>query len=273
MPELPEVETITRELRPLIVGKTFLKVTLPWPRTVEDNQKDFAAALIDKKITHIDRRGKYLCFFLEDQLCLTIHLRMTGKLVFEPEEKDKKHIRVVFEFTDRTALYFVDVRKFGRMRLWSKAESLLPHLGPDALDEKTVFQVLVNRKSRRAIKTLLLDQKILAGVGNIYADEALFMAGIHPLTPAHSIPKQQLRKLSFYLPGILKTAIENNGTTISDYRRTDRVKGEHQFFLNVYGRTGEPCNKCKTPVVRISINNRSSHFCPKCQPTPSLSKK
>jgi len=266
MPELPEVETIARELRPLITGKTVCKVTLVWPRTVEGDQKEFHAGLMNKKIIRIDRRGKYLCFYLEDELRLTIHLRMTGKLVFAPEEKDKKYIRVVFRFTDGTTLYFVDVRKFGRMKLWSQAELLLPHLGPDALDEKTVFRALVNQKSRRAIKTLLLDQEVLAGVGNIYADEALFMAGIHPLTPAHKVSKQQLRKLSRHLPEILKTAIENNGTTISDYRRTDRLKGEHQFFLNVYGRTGEPCNKCKTPVVRIRINNRSSHFCPKCQP-------
>lgn len=269
MPELPEVETIARELRPLIVGKTFRKITLPWPRTVEDGQKEFQAALIDKKITRIDRRGKYLCFYLEDELRLTIHLRMTGKLVFEPEEKDKKHIRVVFEFSDRSVLYFVDIRKFGRMKLWPKTEPLLPHLGPDALEENTVFRALVNRESRRPIKTLLLDQEVLAGVGNIYADEALFMAGIHPLTPALRVSKQRLRKLSRHLPEILKKAIENNGTTISDYRRTGRLKGEHQFFLNVYGRTGEPCNKCKTPVVRICINNRGSHFCPECQPAPA----
>lgn len=265
MPELPEVETIAGELRCLIVGKTIGNVTVAWPRTVAGDQKEFQAALLDKKIIRIDRRGKYLCFYLENELWLTIHLRMTGKLVFAPEEKDKKHIRVVFQFTDGTTLYFVDMRKFGRMKLWPQAERLLPHLGPDALDEKTVFRALVNQKSRRPIKTLLLDQEILAGVGNIYADEALFMAGIHPLTPIHKVPKQRLKKLSKHLPEILKAAIENNGTTISDYRRTGRLKGEHQFFLNVYGRTGEPCNKCKTPVARIRINNRGSHFCPKCQ--------
>lgn len=273
MPELPEVETIAGELRALIIGKTIRNVTVAWPRTVEGEQKEFQAALINRKIIRIDRRGKYLCLYLEDELCLTIHLRMTGKLVFTTEEKDKKHIRVIFRFTDGSSLYFVDVRKFGRMRLWPKAEPLLPHLGPDALEEKTVFRALLNQKSRRAIKTLLLDQEFLAGVGNIYADEALFMAGIHPLTPAHCVPRQRLRKLSRHLPEILKAAIENNGTTISDYRRTGRLKGEHQFFLNVYGREGKPCNKCKTPVVRIRINNRSSHFCPKCQPNPSLLKK
>lgn len=266
MPELPEVETIAGELRPLITGKTFRNITIAWPRTVEGDQREFQTALINKQIIRIDRRGKYLCLYLENELCVTMHLRMTGKLVFAPEEKDKKHIRVVFEFSDGTTLYFVDVRKFGRMKLWPQGELLLPHLGPDALDEKTVFRALESQESRRAVKTLLLDQEVLAGVGNIYADEALFMAGIHPLTPIHKVTKERLRKLSKHLPGILKKAIENNGTTISDYRRTDRLKGEHQFFLNVYGREGEPCNKCKTPVVRIRINNRSAHFCPKCQP-------
>lgn len=266
MPELPEVETIVSELRPLIIGKTFQKITFPWPRTVEGDPLQLIAALTGKKIVHIDRRGKYLCFHFSNELCLTVHLRMTGKLVFEPTEKDKKYIRVIFEFTDRTTLYFVDMRKFGRMRLWSKAETLLPHLGPDPLEEKTVFQVLANQKSRRAIKTVLLDQGVLAGVGNIYADEALYMAGIHPLTPAQNLSAECFKKLSRHLPAILKMAIRNNGTTFSNYRRTGQLKGEHQFLLNVYGRTGQPCHQCQTPVQRIRINTRSSHFCPKCQP-------
>jgi formamidopyrimidine-DNA glycosylase len=273
MPELPEVETIARELRPLIQGKTFREVSLHWTRTVEGNPEEFQAALMNKKLVRVDRRGKYLCLYLEEDLWLTIHLRMTGKLVFAPEEKDKKHIRVVFHFTDGTTIYFVDVRKFGRMKLWRKSEPLLPHLGPDALDEQPIFQALANLESRRPIKSLLLDQEILAGVGNIYADEALFMAGIHPLTPVHKVTKQQLKKLCRHLPEILLKAIENNGTTISDYRRTDRLKGEHQSFLNVYGRTGESCYKCHTPVARIRINNRSSHFCPKCQLAISSKKK
>lgn len=265
MPELPEVETIVRELRPVISGKTVRQVAIRWPRTVDGHRKQFKEALTNKKLTRIDRRGKYLCFYLQDEQCLTIHLRMTGKLVFQPDEKDKKHIRVVFRFSDRSALFFVDMRKFGRMKLWPASGPLLPHLGPEPLEEKTVLRVLAGQTSRRAIKTLLLDQAILAGVGNIYADEALFMAGIHPLTPAGKVSKRRLVKLSRSLPEILKIAIRNNGTTISDYRTTDSLKGSNQFFLNVYGRPGGPCYKCGTPVVRIAINNRGSHFCPKCQ--------
>lgn len=265
MPELPEVETIVLELRPLIIGKTIGKVILSWPRTVEGNLDEFAPTLINKKIIRIERRGKYLCFYFDNGQCLTIHLRMTGKLIFMPDEKDKKYIRLTFEFTDLSSLYFVDVRKFGRMRLWSDTEPLLPRLGAEPLEEKIIFQTLSNLKSRRAIKAVLLDQEILAGVGNIYADEVLFMAGIHPLTPANKISEQQLQKLSRHLPQILNMAIRNKGTTISDYRRTDQSIGEYQFVLNVYGRTAEPCNKCQTPITRIRINSRSSHFCPKCQ--------
>ncbi|MCP5107792.1 MAG: DNA-formamidopyrimidine glycosylase, partial [bacterium] len=240
--------------------------TVHWPRTVGGNKKNFTAALKNKTLSHIHRRGKYICLYLEDGQCLTIHLRMTGKLLFKPGEKDKKYIRTAFRFTDGSSLYFADVRKFGRMKIWPPNQPLLPQLGPEPLEEKTVFPVLATLTSRRAIKTVLLDQKVLAGVGNIYADEALFKAGIHPLTPAAAVPEQQLRKLGRHLPEILTAAIKNKGTTISDYRSTDGSEGGNQLFLNVYGRTGEPCTKCKTPIIRIRVNNRSSHFCPICQP-------
>jgi formamidopyrimidine-DNA glycosylase len=271
MPELPEVETIVRELKPLAGNKTIDNISVPWARTVGGKPEQFAESLTGNKLADITRRGKYICIHLENSLCLTIHLRMTGKLLFEPDEKDRKYIRVVFRFTDGSALYFVDVRKFGRMKIWEHSETLLPHLGPEPLDEKTVFRVLSNQTSRRAIKTLLLDQSVLAGVGNIYADEALFMAKIHPLTPANKVPKKHLKKLSKYLPEILKTAIENNGTTISDYRKTDRSEGGNQLVLKVYGREGEPCITCGTPIARIRINNRSAHFCPSCPRAPASS--
>lgn len=267
MPELPEVETIVSELRTLIMGKTIGKIILSWPPTVESDPDIFTSTLTNKKIVRIERRGKYICFYFNDGQCLTIHLRMTGKLIFMPDEKDKKYIRLIFEFTDLSSLYFVDVRKFGRMKLWSNKEPLLPHLGAEPLKEKMIFQALANLKSRRAIKTVLLDQEVLSGVGNIYADEVLFMAGIHPLTPAARISEGQLKKLSRHLPQILNTAIRKKGTTFSNFRRTDQSIGEYQFVLNVYGRTGEPCNTCQTPINRIRINSRSSHFCPKCQPT------
>jgi formamidopyrimidine-DNA glycosylase len=250
----------------LITGKTFQHVTILSPRSVEYDPDHFSELLKNKTIKQIGRKGKYICLYFDDEQCLTIHLRMTGKLVFEPTEKDKNYIRVIFEFTDGFFLYFVDTRKFGRIKFWPKNEILLPRLGPDPMEENTIFLVLSKLKSRRAIKSVLLDQEVLAGVGNIYADEALFKSGIHPLTPAYLVSKIDLKKLSRYLPEILKMAIKNNGTSFSNFRRTGQLKGENQFALNVYGRTGQPCRQCETPIKRIRINNRSSHFCPKCQP-------
>jgi formamidopyrimidine-DNA glycosylase len=265
MPELPEVETIALQLRPIISVKTVKDVTVLWPRTVYEEVNRFKETLIGNRITGLERRGKFLCLFLEDGQCVTIHLRMTGKLLFKPNERDRKYTRVIFRFTDGTSLFFVDIRKFGRMKLWPANEPLLPQLGPEPLEEKNVLDVLVTQKSQRAIKTLLLDQGVLAGIGNIYADEALFKAGIHPLTPADSISRQKLKRLAMFVPEILKAAINNNGTTISDYRSADQSAGRNQFFLNVYGRTDEPCPVCGNPIARLRINQRSSHYCPKCQ--------
>ncbi|MCP5052103.1 MAG: DNA-formamidopyrimidine glycosylase [bacterium] len=265
MPELPEVETIVRELKPVITGKTVAAVSILWQPTVEGDLTHFSQVLTGNKITRIQRRGKYLCFFLSNGPCMTIHLRMTGKLVFEPDNRDQNYIRVAFGFADGSGLYFVDIRKFGRIKLWSPSEPLLPRLGPEPLEEKTVLEALRGRESKRAIKTFLLDQGVLAGVGNIYADEALFLAGIHPLTPAFRVSQPKMKKLSRHIPVILKKAIENNGTTISDYRRTDKMEGRNQFFLKVYGRAGQPCPTCGRTIKRIGVNNRSSHFCPRCQ--------
>jgi formamidopyrimidine-DNA glycosylase len=268
MPELPEVETIVRELQPILSGKTIANIQVLWPRTVYDEEKAFTTALTQNRIVNVQRRGKYICFLLAKGGPLTIHLRMTGKLVFQPAEKDRKHTRIIFHFTDGPTLHFIDTRKFGRLQLWSDTQPLLPLLGPEPLEEKIVHETLSNLKTRRPIKTILLDQKILAGVGNIYADEALFRAGIHPLTPANTVSKPKLKKLGYYIPEILWAAIENKGTTISDYRRTDRQAGNNQLFLKVYGRRKLPCFTCQTPIVRITINARGSHFCPNCQPIP-----
>lgn len=272
MPELPEVETIVRELKPVLLGKTIESISTPWPRTVGGDEKSFSQALVNRKISRVERRGKYICIFFNNEKTLTIHLRMTGKCLFTTTEKEKKHIRVIFTFDESTKLYFVDVRKFGRMQLWSPDEELLPKLGPEPLDPKTVYNVLTGLTSTRAIKTVLLDQTVLAGVGNIYADEALFRARIHPQCRADKVAKRKLKSLSRLIPEILIASILNKGTTISDYRTTQRSKGSNQFFLKVYGRNGEPCKKCSQTIRRISINGRSSHFCPRCQPARNIKK-
>ncbi len=265
MPELPEVETIVQELRPVLTGKTIQDIEISWPRSITGSQEVFKTTLTGRTVKKIFRRGKYICFTLDDKRLLTIHLRMSGKLLFAPCEKDNKHLRVKFVFPGDCALYFCDMRKFGRMKLWQPEEPLLPQLGPEPLDAETAWSVLKETKSRRAIKNLLLDQQVLAGIGNIYADEALFAAGIHPQTPAATVSKTKLKRLSKTLPEILKAAIINKGTTFSDYRPPKTASGSNQFYLKVYGRENQPCPECDTPVRRLKINGRSSHFCPKCQ--------
>lgn len=265
MPELPEVETIVRQLQPAITGKTIQSITINWPRTVESNHDAFRQTTIGQSITAVTRRGKYICLHLQNKHIITVHLRMTGKMLFQPEEKDQNYIRTVLHFTGGSHLYFVDVRKFGRIKQWLPEQPLLPQLGPEPLDPATIYDVLSATSSIRAIKTLLLDQTVLAGVGNIYADEALFLAGTHPATRAKKVAKKRIRQLSLHIPDILEKAIRNRGTTISDYRTANREKGENQFHLNVYGRTGQPCLHCGTPIRRLTLNNRSSHFCPNCQ--------
>ncbi|MCP4148392.1 MAG: DNA-formamidopyrimidine glycosylase [bacterium] len=264
MPELPEVETVVRGLEPVLKGKTIQKIAISWSRTITGEDAVFLRALEGGQVSHVSRRGKYICIYCMDRV-FTVHLRMTGKLLLRIEEKERKHLRVEFVFKEGLSLYFVDTRKFGRIQLWPKGVTLLPDLGPEPLEAKTVLRVLRAVESRRAIKTVLLDQKVLAGVGNIYADEALFLAGIHPATPAVEVPLSKRALLSKKIPLILNESIKNKGTTISDYRTSEGTEGGNQFFLKVYGRKGEPCPKCRTPVERTVINQRSSHFCPSCQ--------
>jgi formamidopyrimidine-DNA glycosylase len=267
MPELPEVETIVNELKPLVEGKSFQSIKIFETRSIDGNPREFTAALINNKITKLSRRGKYICFSLINGSHLTIHLRMTGKLLQKPKRKDKKYLGVKFMFDNKFALYFVDTRKFGKLKLWPEKEILLPALGPEPLDSPTVFKVLTSLKTKttRVVKTILLDQHVLAGVGNIYADEALFLGGIHPQTQLCRIEGAAIKRLSRALPGILKQAIKNKGTTLSDYQTPDSGSGNHQHFLKVYGREGLPCYTCGTEILRIRINGRGSHFCPRCQ--------
>jgi formamidopyrimidine-DNA glycosylase len=266
MPELPEVETIVQELKPIITGKTFQRIQVYWQKTLKVNQKTFQNILSNSTIQHINRRGKYIHFTLDTDWRLIIHLGMSGKLLFQLGKKDKKHLRVKFGLTNNLKLYFTDVRKFGRMNIESTNKSLLPNLGPEPLNPETILKVLEKLNTQRTIKSILLDQHILAGLGNIYADEALFRANIHPNTPKSNINQKTLFKLSKEIPQVLKEAIRNKGTTISDYNLPDLIKGKNQFFLRVYGRTHQPCPICKNPIHRIRISGRSSHFCPGCQP-------
>ena len=265
MPELPEVETIVRELRQQVMGKTIARVRLHWERSVQGQVVEFKRRLARKTISAISRRGKFIGFELQDDTFFTIHLRMTGKLVQKIDAAGKKYVRVEFQFQDGSALYFVDARKFGRLRLWPCQSQSCPGLGPEPLHTATVLKALQQLKTTRPIKTVLLDQTILAGIGNIYADEALAMAGIHPLTPAVRLTAEQRLKLSRDIPLVLKNAIGRRGTTLRDYRTVADRSGENQEYLQVYGRTHQPCFSCGAPIEKIRIAGRSSHFCPCCQ--------
>jgi formamidopyrimidine-DNA glycosylase len=190
---------------------------------------------------------------------------MTGKLVRKLDAAGQKHVRVEFQFQDGSALYFVDARKFGRLRLWPCQSQSCPGLGPEPLQPAAVMAALSGLSTTRPIKTVLLDQTILAGIGNIYADEALYMAGIHPLTPAARLSAEQRQSLSRSVPKVLKSAIGRRGTTLRDYRTVAGRSGENQEYLQVYGRSGQPCFCCGTPIEKIRVSGRSAHFCPRCQ--------
>jgi formamidopyrimidine-DNA glycosylase len=265
MPELPEVETIVRQLRRRIRGKTIASVRVVWPRTVAGSRVEFNRRLRRMTVAGVSRRGKYIGVEGADGTFFTIHLRMTGKLVGELEAADRRHLRLCFNFADGTKLHFVDARKFGRLRLWPCRGDSCPGLGPEPLRPAAVLAALRRLKTRRPVKSVLLDQSVLAGIGNIYADESLFLAGIHPLIPAASLSDAQQKRLASAIPRILKQAIRRNGTTLRNYRSVEDRSGENQEHLNVYGRAGEHCFICGAPVEKIRISGRSSHFCPGCQ--------
>ena len=211
------------------------------------------------------RRGKYIGIEGTDGTVFTIHLRMTGKLVTDLSVPDRTHERARFTFADGSLLHFVDARKFGRLRLWPCRGESCPGLGPEPLRQSTVLSALRGLRTRRPIKSVLLDQSILAGIGNIYADEALFAAGITPLSPAAALSAAQQKRLACAIPRILKQAIGRRGTTLRNYRSVDDRSGENQEHLFVYGRFRLPCQVCGTAIDRVRISGRSSHFCLCCQ--------
>jgi formamidopyrimidine-DNA glycosylase len=273
MPELPEVETIVRQLRRQVLGKTITALRLFWPRSVEGDAGEFRRRVRGLTIAAVTRRGKYIGIEGADGTFFTVHLRMTGKLVREAAPTDRRHLRVQFTFLDGTALHFVDARKFGRLRLWPCRGGSCPGLGPEPLRQPTVLAALRGLKTARPVKAVLLDQTVLAGIGNIYADESLFASGIHPLSPAAALSAGQLKRLSVAVPRILKQAIGRRGTTLRNYRSVDDRTGENQEHLNVYGRAGRLCLACGTPIEKIRISGRSAHFCPRCQKQAPDSKK
>ena len=271
MPELPEVETIRNKFRlgtneiPSLIGKRVTGVELLWERTLESpSVEDFFHRIVGQKFTEVGRRGKYLLFHLENDT-LVIHLRMSGDLWYEEvDEPVALHHRLLFILDNGHRLAFNDTRKFGRVWLVKDVGSLLDHLGPEPLEETFTpgefHQRLGNH--RRQLKPLLLDQSFLAGVGNIYADEALHLAKLHPLKRSDTLNNAEASLLFENIRNVLKDGIQRNGASIDWVYRG----GEFQNYFQVHQRTGEPCYQCATPIERITVGQRGTHFCPMCQP-------
>jgi len=264
MPELPEVETITRKLRPELVDKTIIEADLRWPRTLAfPSARKFKEQIKGQKILRVGRRAKYLDISLS-QFNLLIHLRMSGDLfIKEGKIKPEKHDRLILKLSGDRSLVFNDTRKFGRVWLTADPESVLGKLGPEPLSRNFTLQwlyVALHNRSRQ-LKPLLLDQTFLAGLGNIYTDEALHIAKLHPLAVSDSITAKRARVLQDAVRKVLKEGIRRNGASIDWVYRG----GEFQNHFRVYDRKGKPCPACGTKIERIIVGQRSTYYCPKCQ--------
>jgi formamidopyrimidine-DNA glycosylase len=271
MPELPEVQTIVRDLAPLVTGRRITQVQVLDPLLVRfPDREEFARRLTGTKITEISRRGKYIVISTDEELTWLIHLRMTGRLT--PNlDAGERHLRASFTLEDGQIIYYCDLRRFGDMWAWYPGEDArlggYALLGPEPLHQDfcpTWFgQVLKQRKA--PIKGLLLDQKVVAGLGNIYVDEALFLAGIDPRRTGSSLTEEEQARLCQAVRGVLGNAIEARGTTFRDYRTGLGDSGGFQFSLNVYGRGGQDCRACGGELSRERIAGRTTVWCSRCQ--------
>jgi formamidopyrimidine-DNA glycosylase len=284
LPELPEVESIAAGLREAVLGKPLARIDVRRPAIIKGPHRRrwrrFLTNMAGHPIARITRRAKRLIITADNRLTLLFQLGMTGKFLigtqFEPpaDGKTGKHTQALLNFSDNSHLRFVDTRRFGRLWLFDTLDPDDPDpamddagmgpLGPEALDVR-IAAFRQTLRTTRPVKSLLLDQTRIAGLGNIYADEALFAAGIHPTTPAAHIDQQAAHRLLREIKSVLRRAIRAGGTTFSDYRTPYGDMGRFQHRLRVYQRHGRPCAKCATPIERIVLVGRGTHFCPTCQ--------
>lgn len=265
MPELPEVETIARGLQAVLPGRHFIGVNVMWQPMVGRSPLDVVQQLSGRRIEQIGRRGKYVVITLVDGAVLLVHLKMSGRLyIASADESPDPYCRVRFDLDDGRQLRFRDPRKFGRVYLTADVAPLLGQLGPEPLDDGFTEAAFLTRLSRRRgrVKSLLLDQTFIAGVGNIYADEALFAARIGPLRRAESLSEAEGRRLYSAVRCVLERGIRLNGATLRDGMYHG---GNFQTSFCVYSRAGEPCPACGTAIERTRIGQRSTHYCPVCQ--------
>lgn len=288
MPELPEVETVRRGLSKLIIGKKITDVSFDWPKSFPNPSADVKHFLIGAKILSVKRRAKVLIIDLDTKYSLVIHLKMTGQLVYRSNDSKTRYgaghpndslignlpdksTRVIIDFTD-SKLFFNDQRKFGWMRLLPTIEvpniDFFNKVGPEPLEDTfkfSQFKIRLLRRKNSNIKSVLLDQTIIAGVGNIYADESLFAAKIHPTTIVGDISDAKLRKLYSELRRIMLLSIELGGSTDRNYVDAEGSKGSYLKFALVFRREDQPCIKCGTMIQKLKVAGRGTHVCPNCQ--------
>jgi formamidopyrimidine-DNA glycosylase len=273
MPELPEVETVRKTLELLVIGKKIKGVSVFWPKMIKHPEEtdEFIQSLKGQEILEMGRRGKFLIFYM-NEVSLVSHLRMEGKYgLYDEHAAVEKHTHVIFHFTDGTELRYRDVRKFGTMHLYKKGQELLQRpliqLGAEPFDENFTVQYLQQKlkKTDRIVKAALLDQSVLVGLGNIYVDEALFRAGIHPDRKAKSLTRKEMNELHRCIIETLKEAVEMGGSTIRSYVNSQGQMGMFQQNLFVYSRKDEDCRICGTPIEKKVSAGRGTHYCPRCQ--------
>jgi formamidopyrimidine-DNA glycosylase len=273
VPELPEVETIRRTLIDLVLHKQIDGVSVFWPKMIKhpEEVEQFKDALIGQSILQIGRRGKLLIFYTNDY-ALVSHLRMEGRYtLFSKDDPVEKHTHVIFHFSDGTELRYKDVRKFGTMHLYKKGTEFqyppLNKLGPEPFSDDFTTSALAEKlgKTNRKVKTALLDQKIVVGLGNIYVDEALFRAKIHPEREANSLTGEEIERLHREIIETLSEAISKGGSTVRSYVNSQGQIGMFQLEHFVYGREGEDCKICGTPLEKSVVGGRGTHYCANCQ--------
>jgi formamidopyrimidine-DNA glycosylase len=274
MPELPEVESVRRQLEPALVGRSFERVSIDDLRLVRPYEPaEVAAELEGERVEAVERRGKYLVVRFERGRVLLIHLRMTGSLLHAPGGlvEDDPHRRAVVTLDDGSDVAYRDVRRFGTWLLLEPGEEehyLEARVGDEPLDTLFTAARLGERLAgrRTSLKAALLDQRTVAGIGNIYADEALWRARLYPLRPAAGLDRAELRRLHRALRAALQHGLARQGSTLRDYRLPDGSGGSMQDEFRVYGRRDEPCDRCGTPIARTQVAGRTTWFCPRCQP-------
>lgn len=273
MPELPEVETVRRSLEPHLLGRTIVQVKVLMPKVIKHPSPSRFVELMERgQIRELKRRGKYLLFALNSGYVWVTHLRMTGQFIYaKPADPLDKHTHLIINLDNGCELRYVDVRKFGLMYLLRPEEFNLAKglftLGPEPLDPEFTIGQLQERLAgkKRKLKQLLLDQTFVAGIGNIYADEILFDAGLHPERVAGSLSPKEAERLYHSMRKLLQLGIENRGTSIRNYVDGEGKAGGFQRLLKVYGKTGSACPKCGQPIVRKQVGGRSTYFCANCQ--------